>query len=1216
MIEAARLVGARRPATLARLAPGALPWLLADMARAAKGRVVFIAADEAQARGVADAAGYFAPELSIIHVPAWDCLPYDRASPSLRAAAERLAGLAALTRAKADVELVVTTVNAATQRTLAPGRLAGLSARLAAGVQIDRDRLAAMLMANGYVRTDTVVDAGEFAVRGAILDLMPAGLGHGLRLDFFGDEIEALRRFDPATQRSLGQAEPFDLLPVSEVLLDEARIKAFRQGWLARFGAGATADPLYEAVSDGRRLGGMEHWLPLFEPELVTLFDYLGADDVVVRDAGADAAADARFEAIADYHGNRVAALSEPPKKKAARGSAYRPLPPDALYLTPADWKARLAEVMLASPMRVPDGTLGVADCGFEAPRDFTPERVAQGNGGPPVYAAIAGHLRDWRANGGRLVLASYSAGARERLAGLLVDEGVEGLVPAESWQQAQGLTAAGHVALVVLPLEHGFTREEPRGRLQLLTEQDMLGDRLVRRRRSAARTASFMAELSSLAPGDLVVHRDHGIGRYDGLVTLEVSKRPHECVALTYDGGNRLYVPVENLDVLSRYGSDSSSDSGGVGLDRLGGVAWAARRARMKDRIREIAGELLATAAARALREGQVAEASAHDVAAFADRFPYAETEDQLRAIEDVLADLASGRPMDRLVCGDVGFGKTEVALRAAHAAAMSGMQVAVICPTTLLARQHFAGFSERFAGLGLRVGHLSRLVGAAEARATKEGLADGTLDIVVGTHALLSKGLAFKRLGLVIVDEEQRFGVVHKERLKALKADVHVLTLTATPIPRTLQMALTGLREMSIIATPPVDRLAVRTYVMPFDEVVIREALLREHYRGGQSFFVVPRIADLPEIEDFLREKVPEVRGVIAHGQMSPSEVEDRMAGFVDKRFDVLVATTIIESGLDIPAANTLIVHKADRFGLAQLYQIRGRVGRAKTRAYAYLTTAADKSITEAAEKRLQVLSALDTLGAGFQLASHDLDQRGAGNLLGDEQSGHIKEIGFELYQSMLEEAILEARAGAAGLAPPAEAFSPQISLELPILIPEDHVPDLNVRMALYRRLNELEDRAAIDGFAAEVIDRFGPLPQEFRNLLSVIEIKQQCLKAGVAKLEAGSKGALISFRDDRFANPEGLMAWIGKLGARARIRPDQKLFLAAEWAAEPARVKGALQVATSLAKLAGGLVPADKTGGKAGAGKAPAPAAADAKAPARLPARPGVFKSKIRR
>ncbi len=1205
MLDINALISARRPLTLARTAAGFLPWLLADAARALAGRsrAVFIAADEAQARAVSDAAHFFAPELSTILVPAWDCLPYDRASPSLRSAAERLAGLAALLQPVDGAELVITTVNAATQRTLPSARLSSLAAHLSPGSRIDRDRLAAMLAANGFVRTDTVIEPGEYAVRGALLDLMPAGSEHGLRLDFFGDEIETMRRFDPATQRSLGLAQPFTLLPVSEVLLDDLRIKTFRQNWLARFGASATADPLYEAVSDGRRQSGMEHWLPLFEPTLTTLFDYLSSNDTIIREGGVDAAAESRFEAITDYHANRAAVLAEPPAKRKSgpRSSPYRPMAPDALYLTAAEWLQQLKShnVHTTTTHDVPDGTLNTIDCAVEAPRDFTPERVAQQNGGPPVYTAIRDHIRMAQASKSRLILASYSEGARDRLGTLLLDEGLDGLLPAEDWQSAQAATAKGRVALIVLPLDHGFTKLEARGNLQLLTEQDMLGDRLVRRRRSARKADSFMAELSSLAPGDLVVHRDHGIGRYDGLITLQISGRPHECVALTYDGGSRLYVPVENLDVLSRYGSDSD----GIALDKLGGIAWATRRSKMKDRIREIAGELLKTAAERALRQGEPAIPDAHDAAQFADRFPYAETEDQLRAIEDVLSDLASGRPMDRLVCGDVGFGKTEVALRATHAAAMAGLQVAIVCPTTLLARQHFAGFSERFAGLPVRVHHLSRLVSASDARDTREGLADGTVDIVIGTHALLSKSIEFKRLGLVVVDEEQRFGVVHKERLKALKADVHVLTLTATPIPRTLQMALTGLREMSIIATPPVDRLAVRTYVMPFDEVVIREALLREHHRGGQSFIVVPRIADLPEIEEYLHDHVPEVRPITAHGQMSPTEVEDRMSGFVDKRYDVLLATTIIESGLDIPAANTLIVHRADRFGLAQLYQIRGRVGRAKTRAYAYLTTAADQIITETAEKRLQVLSALDTLGAGFQLASHDLDQRGAGNLLGDEQSGHIKEIGFELYQSMLEEAILEARATASGAKPPEEAYSPQISVELPILIPEDHVPDLNVRMALYRRLNELQDRPDIDSFAAEIIDRFGPLPPEFQNLLAVIEIKLACLKANVSKLEAGARGALVTLKDDKFANPSGLLAWIEKLGARAKLRPDQKLFVAADWSQDQIRLKGALQIATSLAKLAAGAS-IRPTAPK------PAPQAKS------LPARPGVFNSKIRK
>ena len=1198
MIDLRRFVAASSALTLARCAQGYLPWLMADVARAALGRAVFIAADEASARGLADAAGFFAPEIEVITLPAWDCLPYDRASPSLRVAAERLAALAALAEAPKGAQLLVTTVNAMTQRTLAPARVAALTATIKAGTRIDRDALAAKLAANGYVRADTVIEAGEYAVRGSILDLMPSGSDSALRLDFFGDEVETLRRFDPASQRTIGDAkEGFTLLPVSEVLIDDERIRNFRSGYLAAFGANATGDPLYDAISNGRRLAGMEHWLPLFEPGLATVFDYIGDGAVIVREGAAAKAAEQRFDAIADYHDNRVQALT-------AKKGSYRPLPADALYLSPAEWAKALTahRVHTASPFAVPDGTRNTIDCEADAARDFAPERLAQGTGGPPVYAAVHAHVDALRKAGERVILASYSNGSRERLRGLLADEGIEDIAVADSWQQALGAAAKGALTLTVVPLEHGFTRAEAKSAVAVLTEQDMLGDRLVRRKRSAKKADAFMAELAMLTPGDLLVHRDHGIGRYEGLVAIEISRKPHDCVALSYDGGDKLYVPVENIDVLSRYGSESD----GVGLDKLGGVAWAGRKARMKDRIREIAGELLKTAAERATREADALVPDPHGYAAFADRFPYVETDDQLRAIDDVLTDLASGRPMDRLVCGDVGFGKTEVALRAAYAAALQGMQVAVVCPTTLLARQHFQGFRERFAGLPVEVRQLSRLVTAADAKAAREGMADGTVDIVVGTHAILAKSVEFKRLGLVIVDEEQRFGVTHKERLKALKADVHVLTLTATPIPRTLQMALTGLREMSIIATPPVDRLAIRTYVMPWDEVVLREALLREHYRGGQSFFVVPRIADLPDIEQFIRESVPEVKPVTAHGQMAPTEVEERMSAFYDKQYDVLISTTIIESGLDIPSANTLIVHRADRFGLAQLYQIRGRVGRAKTRAYAYLTTPPDQAVTEGADRRLQVLSALDTLGAGFQLASHDLDIRGAGNLLGDEQSGHIKEIGFELYQSMLEDAILEAQARARGVKPPDEAFSPQITAEVPILIPEDYVPDLNVRMALYRRLNEMSGRQDIDGFAAEMIDRFGPLPREAANLLAIIEIKLACLAAGVAKLEAGPKGGLVTFQGDRFDNPEGLMAYIERLGARAKIRPDQKLFIAADWASDAARLKGALALAVALANLA-----------KGGTVKPAAPAAAaPVKAPAKpLPPRPSVFRAKVK-
>jgi transcription-repair coupling factor (superfamily II helicase) len=1147
-----KILTAKKPMTLAGAPAGFLPWLAADLARAAKGRAVFVAPDEAAMRALADAAGYFAPELEVLSFPAWDCLPYDRSSPSLRSTSERLGTLHALQRKAEKPQLLVTTVNAATQRTLTRFRVRQLVARLAPGERIDRDRLASLLQANGYVRTDTVADAGEFAVRGGLVDLFPAGRSEALRLDFFGDEIESVRRFDPTTQRTIATAEGgFTLLPASETLLDEESIKRFRARYREKFGATATGDPLYQAVSEGRRLAGVDHWLPLFEERLDTLFAHLSDDDVVVRDTHDAGAADARFEAIADYYENRKRAQSTAP-------GSYRPLEPDTLYLPRDEWR----ELIEARPLHLitqfhePESAT-VLDFEVDAARDFAPERSQNAN----VYEAVVAHVATLRRAKKKVVLASYSRGARERLKGLLADHGLKKAVEAESWQEAQGSAATGAVALAVVPLDHGFTA----GDVAVLTEQDMLGDRLVRRRRRKKSTDAFLSELATLSPGDLVVHADHGIGRYEGLMQIPVGTSPHDCVALEYAGGDKLYVPVENIDILTRYGSGED----GVSLDRLGGEAWQRRKSRMKERIREIAGELIKTAAERALRPGAIIEPDT-SYAAFADRFPYEETEDQDRAIADVFADLEAGKPMDRLVCGDVGFGKTEVALRAAFTAAMAGHQVALVCPTTLLARQHYNTFAERFRGFPIEVGRLSRLVPPKEARETKERLKDGKLDIVIGTHAVLAKGVEFKKLGLVIVDEEQRFGVTHKERLKGLRADVHILTLTATPIPRTLQMAMSGLRELSVIQTPPVDRLAVRTYVMPWDPVVLREALLREHYRGGQTYFVAPRVADLPDLEQFLRDEVPEVRAVTAHGQMGANEVEEKMSAFYDRKYDVLLSTTIVESGLDIPSANTLIIHRADRFGLAQLYQLRGRVGRAKTRAYAYFTTPETRTVTEAADKRLQVLANLESLGAGFQLASHDLDIRGAGNLLGDEQSGHIKEVGFELYQSMLEEAILDAKSG--GLSTRAEDFSPQITVDAPIMIPDEYVPDLDLRMGLYRRMNEFETPAEIEPFAAEMIDRFGKIPDETDNLLKIIEVKMNCRAAQVVKLDVGPKGALVHFHNDSFPDLPGLLNYVQRLKGTAKLRPDSKLVIQRAWPDPKSRINGAVQLSRGLARILG--------------------------------------------
>lgn len=1137
--------------TLAGVAPGYRPYALADIAVQSGGRTVYIATDDTAMSAVAEAARYFQPDLEIIEFPAWDCLPYDRASPSLHTTSERLSSLALLAQPARNAQLVITTANAVIQRVLTPDRVKELAKRLEPGTVIEQEKLVAFLYANGFVRVDTVADRGEFAARGGLIDLFPPGAEIPLRIDLFGDEIESLRQFDPANQRTIGKIDHFDLLPVSEALLDEESITRFRTRYRELFGAESTADPLYQSLSESRRLSGMEHWLPLIESRLATLFDYLDKNDLILRDAAVHNIAKAQFESITDYYRNREEADK-------TNLSSYRPLKPEQLYLKPSEWRTlqRDAPIHLISEYDEPESET-VVSLSVSSPRDFSPERARNEN----LYSALAAHLKALSKAGNNVVVASYSKGSRARLFDLLKDHDVKTALLCDNWQSC--LNATPSIALTILPLSSGFRTDE----VTLLTEQDVFGDRLVRKSKRRKSGDAFIEELSALSQGDLVVHLEHGIGLYEGIESIPVGTSPHDCVHLKYAGGDKLYVPVENIDVLSRYGEGGDS----VVLDKLGGEGWQRRKSNLKERIRAIAHELLRTAAARQLQPATAASVEVGEMAGFVDRFPYQETDDQQQAIEEVLGDMASGKAMDRLVCGDVGFGKTEVAMRAAFAAAMAGMQVAIIAPTTLLARQHFTNFEERFRPFPIKIGRLSRLVPQAEAKKTREGLTTGDIDIVIGTHALLAKSISFQRLGLVIVDEEQRFGVTHKERLKAMKSNVHVLTLTATPIPRTLQMAMTGLRELSVIQTPPVDRLAVRTYVMPWDPVPLREALLREHFRGGQSFIVVPRIADLPEIEEFLKDRAPEISHVVAHGQMPPAQVEERMSAFYDKKYDVLLSTTIVESGLDIPSANTLIIHRADRFGLAQLYQLRGRVGRSKTRAYAYMVTPKDRVITEKAQKRLKILGDLDSLGAGFELASHDLDIRGAGNLLGDEQSGHIREVGFELYQSMLEDAILEAKAKGAGLDATSDSFSPQITVDAPILIPENYVPDLSLRMGLYRRMNNLQNEQEIQSFAAEMIDRFGDLPVETDNLLKLMQIKMNCLKARISKIEMGPRGALVSFHKDTFPNVPGLLSYVDRLKGTAKIRPDNKLFIERKWRDPKSRLHGLTQLTTGLSKLA---------------------------------------------
>ncbi len=1134
-------------------------WLAGVVARAG-GPVVHVARDDARLASLAAALGFFAPEIPVIAFPAWDCLPYDRMSPNPEIAAARTATLAALARGFDRKAAILTTVNAATQRV--PPRAALMAASFTAetGGRIDLDGLRAYLARMGFQQAPTVTEPGEFAVRGGIIDVFPPGPGGPVRLDLFGDVLESARRFDPESQRTTEAVKRVELAPVSEVILDEAAIQRFRSRYRAEFGAAGADDPLYEAVSAGRKHQGYEHWLPFFHERLETILDYLPGAPVLL-DEGVDAQVRARWEALCEQYAARAEALAA----KSKLGTVYKPVRPADLYLDEAAFAAAVEGRTLHRLVALPQPLgLGVIDAGGRIGRDFAPERQREDVN---LFEALAAHVRERRRRGD-VVIASYSQGARERLAGLLADAGIEDAAPVA---RAADLDRSGAVRLAVWPLEHGFEAEG----LTVISEQDVLGDRLIRAPRRRRRAENFLTEAAGLTAGDLVVHVDHGIGRYRGLETITAMGAPHECLSLEYAGGDKLYLPVENVELLSRYGHEEGL------LDRLGGGAWQAKKARLKARIRDMAERLIRLAAERAIREGAVlTPPEGHLWDEFCARFPYAETDDQLAAIEDVLGDMESGRPMDRLVCGDVGFGKTEVALRAAFVAAMSGVQVAVIAPTTLLARQHFRSFSERFRGLPVRVRQLSRFVSAKEAAETRDGLARGTVEIVVGTHALLARGVRFARLGLLVIDEEQHFGVAHKERLKALRSDVHVLTLTATPIPRTLQMALSGVRELSLIATPPVDRLAIRTYVSEFDPVTVREAILRERFRGGQCFYVVPRIADLAETEAFLREHLPEVTFVTAHGQMAAGDLDERMNAFYDGKYDVLLSTTIVESGLDIPAANTLIVERADMFGLAQLYQIRGRVGRSKLRAYAFFMTEPRKKLTPQAEKRLRVLGALDSLGAGFTLASQDLDIRGAGNLLGEEQSGQVREVGFELYQEMLEEAIAKLRSGEVDLPDDGE-WSPQINLGVPVLIPEAYVPDLDVRLGLYRRLSALERKVEMEGFAAELIDRFGPLPAEVETLMLVVRIKALCKRAGVAKLDGGPKGATVAFHLDKYANPGGLVQFLQDQKGAARIK-DNRIVIRRDWGEPRARLVGAFGIARDLAQLAKPGAAGAKAGG----------------------------------
>lgn len=1063
---------------------------------------------------------FFDPNVSIILFPPWDCLPYDRVSPSPEIISMRIAGLKQIKHHQANNKpfILLTTASALLQKIRKIEVIEKASVTATPNKRVPIDRLSRFLVTNGYTRTSTVREAGEFAVRGGIFDLFPTGYQQPVRLDFFGDVIEKMKLFDPMTQISSEEIKQLELTPISEILLDKKTISQFKKAYhLFDNEAIHANNTLYHNISKGIHVQGMEAYLPLFDPDLTHLLELL-PEASLYSDSYAPMSQEEFWNDIQDYYTNRK--------------GAQKVLPPEELYIMRDDWKQLLEHRAHYSftPHHLPEKS-DVIHCGFRTIHSFIAIRKnIQANLFEETIKIIQKAQKEKKI----ILIIFLSQGSRERICESFEEYGLSNFIFIDhfnaSIEHAQGIFCS------IAPILQGYETED----MLCLTEQDIFGEKSGRVRKKNKKADRMLFETQGFAVGDFIVHHDHGIGRYLGLEAITVNNVQHDCVLLEYHDGDKVYVPVENIDLLTRYGSEGSE---GV-LDRLGSAAWQGRKARLKKKLDDIAEHLIEVAAQRTLKQGEKIIPIDDLYQDFCARFPYEETDDQLSAIEAVIEDMGSGRPMDRLICGDVGFGKTEVAIRAAYIAAAAGIQTALIVPTTLLARQHYKHFKERFEGQPFKVGCLSRMVSAKEINATRAGLEDGSVDIVIGTHAILSASTQFKNLGLLIIDEEQHFGVTHKEKLKKLKSNIHILTLTATPIPRTLQMSMTGVRDLSIIATPPVDRLAIRTYVASFDIDMMREALLREKYRGGQAFFVVPRVKDIEEVSDFLRRYVPEVSFITGHGQMPAKELDAVMNDFYDRQYDILLATTIIESGIDIPTANTMIIWRADMFGLAQLYQIRGRIGRSNLRSYAYLTTKPKQILSKTAEKRLRILETLDHLGAGFTLASHDMDLRGAGNLLGSQQSGHIKEVGFELYQSMLEEALTKMKSDTQEKNDLAEGnHSPQINIGLSAIIPQTYVEDLSVRLGLYRRIADLKDREDIDAFAAELIDRFGKMPIDVKNLLFIIELKTYCKKAYISKLEAGDKGMLLTFHNDYFPEPEKLLEWVSQHDY-ITIRPDHRL------------------------------------------------------------------------
>jgi transcription-repair coupling factor (superfamily II helicase) len=1103
---------------------GSQAYALNQIASATKRDVIFVTINNITAQAITEDFRFLSTtEVSCLLE--WDTLAYDLVSPSKNILDKRIETLSQLIAHKKQQNVLVTTANAIVQKIIAPQELENRIFKIKVGEKLNKKEFISLLINNGYRQESSANEIGEFAVRDSIIDVLASGKKHGYRINFFNNKTEYIKTFNPSSQLTQEQRDEITIFPASELVISSQTIQSFECYLINNYGSNAIEAPLLINLKAGIKPCGIEHWAPVFYKNTDSISSYLDNPIIILDNFIKDDITEINKK-IRTHYKERLQEIK-------ASHKVNIPLKPEQLCFTKEEFNTTLSQhnVIYCNASESPSSI----NFSITALENF--EQQAKLNNST-IFSELKIFTLSKYQNKKNTVVSCFSEGSRDRIHKILTEHKINS-VKTETWPLK---TFKPQVHLIISPFTQGFCCEE----YILITEQELFGQKLVNiKPEKNTILKSLLSEAQNLSKGELVVHRGYGIGRFDGLETIELSETKHDCLKITYADDDRLFVPVENIELITKYGNAHQT----VKLDKLGNSSWQVRKIKIKKLIKESAEYLLQIAAKRSIQKAEIIEPIPGLYDEFCASFPYAETEDQERTILEVKSDLEQQIPMDRLVCGDVGFGKTEVALRAAFITIKSSnqtikRQVAIICPTTILARQHFNVFSSRFKKFGINVAHLSRLVSPKEGKKIIENINNGKVDIIIGTHALLNAKIKFKNLALLIIDEEQHFGVLQKEKLKKLKENIHILSMSATPIPRTMQMSLAGIKELSLIATPPINRLVTKTTIINFDLVIIKEALLKEYFRGGQSFFICPRISDLPELELKLKKIVPNLKVAVAHGRLQPDILDKIMNDFYEGNFDVLLSTSIIESGLDIPKANTIIVHKAEKFGLGQLYQIRGRVGRSNISSYAYFTVPANKILQPVALKRLEILQAIDQLGSGFSIASHDMDIRGYGNLIGEEQSGHIKEVGVELYQNMLTESIKSLQTTDTSIEK--EKWIPQINLGTSVLIPEDYVTDFDVRLNLYQRASNLKENHELIAFAAEMIDRFGPLPTEVEHLVSTIKLKQLCLKSSIKKIDSGKKGIVLQLVDAEHYNFDKLLQFIATNKNPIKIRPDNKILL----------------------------------------------------------------------